>query len=506
MVKKKHFWILAVVILFIAIGIRLWGVSYDLPYIFHPDEPWPLRIGYQMLTTGDMNPHFFDWPSLSIYVSYAVQAIFSKIAGGITNTVSPVIQTGMGITYTPSSEIVLVNRLVSILFGGGTVALVIAAGLQLKERASVGLLAGLMMAVVPTGVALSRFITADVYATFFVAIVSLASLFILKQGKTWAYALAGVALGLAISSKYNTALIVVMPLTAHFMRTGWRGFKNFRLYLTILLGALGFIIGTPYALLSFKEFLDGFLSVGTHYSSGHDGMEGNTLKFYLTYMWQTGGVIYMLALIEALRGLITRNKTIILLAVFPIIYFVFICSFFVRNDRTFYPITPFALLLASSFLVFLWHKVNEIKRGYMKAVLITLTIAIGLVSITFPIVKTAQATIKLTEVSSRETSRVWINENLPTGAKIAFESYAPYLDQDIYSLVRVDKMIDYDAEWYLENNVEYLVFCNGMYGRYYWEPDRYALEVEQYEALFDRFTLVKQFNDSIYEVKIYKVE
>ncbi|MCJ7695487.1 MAG: glycosyltransferase family 39 protein, partial [Anaerolineaceae bacterium] len=480
--------------------------SYDLPYIFHPDEPWPLRIGYQMLTTGDMNPHFFDWPTLSIYINYFVQASYSKLTGGVASNVSPVMQMGMGITYTPTPELVLISRLVSIAFGVGTVAIVIVAGKKIKQNTGVGLLAGLIMAVVPTGVELSRFITADVYATFFVSVVLLASVYIFKGGKTWAYILAGVALGLAVSSKYNTALIAMMILVAHFMRNGWKGFKDFRLYLIFLLEALGFLIGTPYAILSFREFLDGFLSVGQHYSSGHAGMEGNTLKFYLTYMWQTGGVIYILALLEVFRGFVTRNKMIILVSIFPVAYFIFICSFFVRNGRTFYPITPFALLLAASFLMFLWQKTKEVKRRPLRFALLIGTVLLALGSIVFPIVKTVQATLKLTEVSSRETSRVWINENLPSGTKIAFESYAPFIDPEVYSLVRVDKMIDYEAEWYLENGIEYLVFCNGMYGRYYWEPDRYALEVEQYEVLFDRFTLVNQFNDSIYEVRIYKVE
>ena len=505
MQKRKNFWVFAVLIFLLALGIRLWGVNYDLPYIFHPDEPWPLRMGYQMLTTGDMNPHFFDWPSLSIYLNYFVQAIYSKITGGIPS-VSPVLQMGMGITYTSTPELVLIGRLVSVVFGVGTVAIVTFAGKNLKLGVEVGLLAGLMMAVVQTGVELSRFITADVYATFFVSVVLLASIYIFQEGKTWAYILAGVALGLAVSSKYNTALIAIVPLAAHFMRNSWKGFQDFRLYLTIILGAFGFLIGTPYAILSFKEFLDGFLSVGTHYASGHAGMEGNTLKFYLTYMWQTGGVIYILALLEIFRGLITRNKRIVLVAAFPVVYFVFISSFFVRNGRTFYPITPFAFLLAASFLLFLWQKKKEIRPHSWRTALAVGTILLAIGSFTFPIVKTTQATLKLTEVSSRETSRVWINENLPAGSKIAFESYAPFIDPEIYSLVRVDKMIDYEAEWYLENGVEYLVFCNGMYGRFFQEPKRYGDEVELYNALFDRFELVQQFNDSIYEVRIYKVE
>lgn len=235
-------------------------------------------------------------------------------------------------------------------------------------------------------------------------------------------------------------------------------------------------------------------------------MEGNTLKFYLTYMWQTGSVIYILALLEVFRALITRNKLIVLVSTFPVVYFVFISSFFVRNGRTFYPIVPFAFLLAASFLMFLWQKTKEIRERSLRIALLVGIIIFAFGSISVPLLKTVQATQILTEVSSRETSRVWINENVPAGTRIAYESYAPFIDPEIYSLLRVDKMIDYDAEWYLENGVEYLIFGNGMYGRFFQEPDRYGDEVELYNALFDRFELVKQFNDSIYEVRIFLVE
>lgn len=75
--------VLAVVIL-IALLLRTWGLSADLPYICHPDEPVSIEISLRMFKTGDMNPRFFHWPSLLFYVNflaYIPYYLFGKLVG-----------------------------------------------------------------------------------------------------------------------------------------------------------------------------------------------------------------------------------------------------------------------------------------------------------------------------------------------------------------------------------------------------------------------------------------
>lgn len=498
--------ILTILILCLALGLRLWGLTYDLPNIFHADEPWPLNIAYGMLTTGDMNPHFFDWGSLVIYVNFVIQVIAKWLTGGASSALTPVIFRGMGIAFTEVPGLVLASRLVSVVFGVGTVGLVIAAGNKTRGEGPTGLLAGLLMALVFTGVTLSKVITADVYATFFVTLVLLSSLTILKNGKTSAYIWAGIGLGLAIASKYNTALVVLPILMAHFLSQGLKGFKDYRLYLCAILALLAFFIGMPYAVLSFKEFYTGFTSTGLHYASGHAGMEGNTLSFYLQYMWETGGILYILAFLEILRGILTRNKALITVAVFPMVYFIFISSFFVRNDRTFLPVTPFAFVLAASLIYFLWQKADEMSSQRLQVAGKVVVSAVLLVSLILPSIYTARTSDMWATATSKETARMWIAENLPQGSKIAYESYAPYIDPEHYEVTSLAMMIDQPAEWYPENGIEYLVFGSGMYARFYNDPDRYPEQVQKYDVLFAEFELIKEFKDNIFAVRIYRVE
>jgi hypothetical protein len=55
----------------------------------------------------------------------------------------------------------------------------------------------------------------------------------------------------------------------------------------------------------------------------------------------------MIALIAIGWGLLQRSKSILLAAVFPVIYFAFIARFEVRNDRTILPLLPFLFALAT---------------------------------------------------------------------------------------------------------------------------------------------------------------
>ncbi len=62
-----------------------------------------------------------------------------------------------------------------------------------------------------------------------------------------------------------------------------------------------------------------------------------------------------------------------------------------------------------------------------------------------------------------------------------------------------------DYSWYTEQNIDYLVFGEGMYGRFYNRPDLFQPEIQAYEHLFDQLEPVKFFNDGGYEVRIYRM-
>jgi len=491
--------------------VRLWGVNYDLPYIYHPDEPAYIAISQNIFKTGDLNPHFFNYPSLFFYINalaYIPYYLLGKLIGVFhtPNNILPPISLAMGVTQAQMPTTVLLGRMVTICFGVGTVGLAYFVGKQIAGRTAVGVLASLMVAIVPTNVWHSRLITPDVFVTFFSLASFLASVLVYQQGKTWQYVVAGICVGLTASSKYNGGLIILPLLLAHFFHYGKAAFKQPKLYLALLFCGIGFLATTPYAILDSSKFLNDLRFEAQHYSTGHAGMEGNSLEWYLNYMWNTGGGLYLFAVLGILYGSILRPKEASLLSIFPLAYFVFISSFAVRNDRTFLPLTPFLFLLAAWFLIDSFDKLRALQTKPLRRLSLAAFAILTISVLALPLLKTIADTQRLTTVNSRETARIWIDDNLPPGAKIAIESYSPFVNPTRFSVQGFGRMIDHESEWYIEQGFDYLVFSQGMYGRFYIEPERYESEVSQYDKLFERFHLVMAFTDGGYEVRVYEVK
>lgn len=63
-------------LLLLALLLRLPGLDWGLPYVYHPDEPTHVNIVLEILKTGDLNPHWFKYPSFRIYASLPVAIIY----------------------------------------------------------------------------------------------------------------------------------------------------------------------------------------------------------------------------------------------------------------------------------------------------------------------------------------------------------------------------------------------------------------------------------------------
>lgn len=499
-------------ILLLAVGARAWGLPFGLPYLYHPDEPTYVLTAQRMFKSGDFNPHAFFFPSLFFdinAIAYVPFYLFGSATGTIDNLddiAAPVtLASGVGISPRPSTF--LLGRFVSLLFGVGAVALVYLIGRRLTGSWVVGMLGALLLAISPGAVQHSRYITPDMTQLFFVLLAFWGATLVFQRGARWDYVLAGVGVGLAASGKYNGALIGVALVGAHFLRHGWRGVRDPRLYMALALAPVAFFATTPYALFDTETFFAHMRAEAQHYATGHIGMDGDTLRWYLDYLWVTGGPVSLLALAEVGRGLYKRIKPVMLLSIFPVLYFVFINSFAVRNDRTALPLIPFLYLLAASLLVEMARVV--VRGGLQPRARMALVLAVAIpaaLSVAYPVVGTIGTTNSFLErIESREIARVWIEENIPPGSTVAIESYAPYVDPARYNVKSYVVMTEHTPEWYRETGVQYLAFSQGSYARFYAEPERYAAAIAQYDALFNAFENVKTVSVGGYEVKIYRV-
>ena len=506
--RRRQTRLLVVCIVLLAIGLRIWGIDYGLPYVYHPDEPRYVGIFLRMFKKCDPNPEMFNYPSLFFYVNtaaYVPYYIAGRVIGtfeGLSDIRWPRLETlGVGKTSVPSTF--LLGRGVSCLFSVGGVVLAFLIGRQLTGHPAVGVFAALMTAISPTVTLHGRYIMPDSFVMFFVLLAFYCSVQVFQYGHKWQYIAAGVAIGLAASSKYNGSIIGITLVVAHFLRRGRAGLKDPMLLWAIILSGVAFVLTTPYAVFDFEHFFRDMRYEAIHYSkNGHPGSEGHAFVWYLSYMWKTEGPIVALALFEIIRGFVTRSKEKILLASFPVVYFVFISSFLVHAHRILMPMLPFLFLLASWWLVdmFLWikeKKVQKIVLGWSAALAMAALLII-------PVFNSVHKAKYMASPDSREEARIWIDEHIEEHSKIVIEGYTSYIDREKFKLKSFNRIVDKELEWYVDNGYRYAVFSERMFQRYFREPEKYSDRVRRYTRMFDTLELIKSFDDEESEIRIYR--
>src|SRR6478735_11736338 len=93
--------------------LRFWALSQGIGFSPGPDEPEIMERAVRMMKTGDLNPHFFDYPALYMYVQGAV-AVLRFVVGAMQGKWSALAQA-------PTEDFYLWGRAVTALLGTATV-------------------------------------------------------------------------------------------------------------------------------------------------------------------------------------------------------------------------------------------------------------------------------------------------------------------------------------------------------------------------------------------------
>jgi len=497
-------------ILLIALALRAWALDFGLPYLYHPDEPNKIEIAQNIVKTGDLNPHYFRKPTLLIYANALLYLPYYAVekARGVYSSpadIPPPERLTMGVGHIGAPGAVVMGRSLTVVVGVLGVLFTWLLGKRLLGRSEPALLAALAMAVSPVNVIQSHYIEVNTFLGTALLGVGWYCLGIYDLGRRSDYLLAGFLTGVAVSCKYPGAVVAIMPVAAHWLRSGRRLKPLGFLTQCFLAMPVGFFLFTPFAILDPVSFLLGAGSEAYHYASGHEGLEGMAPLWYLEYAARYEGPLMMLAVLAMVWAYIRKLDRIVLMGVFVVAYYVFISCFQVRNSRTFLPITPFLFLLGAWLVVELADRVRDASPSGRRAWAGTGLALLTLVCIAVPLKEAIDFDLKLGRVDSRETARVWIEENIPKGSRVMIESYTPFVRPDEFQVDTTLRMTEHPPQWYSVKGYQYLVFGQGMYSRYFRDPKRYPQEVAEYQALFDRFPLVKKFEDGGYEVRIHEV-
>jgi 4-amino-4-deoxy-L-arabinose transferase-like glycosyltransferase len=489
-------------LLIIALGLRLWGIGFDLPNLYHPDEYVYVNIALNIIKTGDFNPHFFQYPSLFLYVVAAAYIPYFLLyaSRGLVATLDglfpPLEVLVRDVAFAPMPSQFLVGRAVSVSFAAATVVVAYLIGRRLRNR-RVGLFAGLLLCWSPTHVRFSHFITPDAITTFFVALAALLAINIMDRGGRRDYVLAGIAVGLAATTKYNAGLALVLVVVAHWLRAGKTRFWDGRISASIVACGAAFLVGSPYALLDLPGFLNGLAFEIRHYSTYVViAQPQNTLLWYLAYLWKHEGAVPLMAGVQMVRSVVTRSRKGIYLVSFPLAYLLFVSSYPVRNDRTLGPALPLLCVLAAVLMNDLVEFiVARVPRLQQPAGFTALTCAVLFAIAIVPFKATISLDLAFSQPDVRTAAAAWIEGNLPPGSRIMVESYSPQFTTSVHRLQHVPAHPgDHDLQWYRQNADYVLLWSWGRYAELERDPKGQAIALAQYHSIFGQFALIKEFD------------
>ena len=145
------------------LGLRVWGIWFGLPHDFaRPDEEKLIGAALGVFQ-GDLNPHFFLYPTLFIYVMAAVFAVLFAIerAAGLTVSQASFVAKSLA----DPSTLHLTARLLAAAFGTATIPVLYSAARRLSSTRA-ALISSALLAVVFLHVRDSHFGSTDVPAAF----------------------------------------------------------------------------------------------------------------------------------------------------------------------------------------------------------------------------------------------------------------------------------------------------------------------------------------------------
>jgi hypothetical protein len=511
---KPHILFMLFIIFALALGLRLWGIHFGLPFEYHVDEVQYVRQAASMGQEG-LKPVWWNNPPFFKYIllaEYGVLFVVGRALGWYTS----IADFGAQNTLDPT-RLYLLGRGTSAVFGAATVLLVYFLG-KYAYRREAGIVAAWFLAVCFLHARDSHYAVNDIAVTFFVSLVVLAAIRIAQTGERKWYIVAGAALGLGFATKYSAVFAVISVALAHFLSPGVRFSDAKRLYLRRLayfpmFAGMAALVASPYFVITpLNVIRDAYHSLYLAGQNGFDGWQidaaGGYLFYLKTLVWGMGWGLLPIV-VAGLAAAIFRHRRIdLVLLSFPILYF-----FVIGRQQSYYfarfiiPAIPVLLTLGAIFLTNLTTLAgSRLKSPANRALLLaSLTFLLSAPSL----LSVVRHNHLLSQKDTRTMAKEWIEANIPSGSRIAVDwpFYGPPLstkDKPIsgalatYDVTAVNGhgLADHSLDWYRQHSFDYLVTSNFISDLDLLDRQQEAARDKFYTRLDEELSLVHAFYPS----------
>ena len=492
-------------VLVLALALRLWGITWQLPDALYQDEMKYVQRAWDSLQEAEDQAVDFRNPWLfrhAMELEYRLLALPGQPGGG------------PGTDRDLLAPRILLARLTVTLLGVGSVALLYVVGRRALGPAA-GLLAAALLAVNLLHVQLSHLGVNDVPAAFFMVAALLPTIGLLERPSARGLLLAGLLGGLAAATKYNFGIVLAVPLAicaVHAVRAplspesgrrderGWAPCAPVGARWLVLLGPLllglgalvGFVVGMPEAIWSFPDVRDGMIRQAELGARRWPGQTPDpVLLLYGTTLVQAFGPPALLSAALGLAFLLRRRPDLgLALAAGPLAYLAVMGGKALFFARFALPLVPFACLFAAYGLIRLWARVGAARARVAVATLACLAV------LGPPAFLSARLDLLAQQPDTRVEARQWVLANIPRGTRLAAQIFSLPLGREGdelggYRVTQFDSLT--------EDQLNRLVCAGHRYvlvSSYRSDPLRTAGrsgEATAYEALARRGQLVASF-------------
>jgi dolichyl-phosphate-mannose-protein mannosyltransferase len=449
-------------IVMLGLGLRVWGVAFGLPYVFHPDEPRHVVEAVRLMM-GATDALSFENPGLYRYLLVGVYAI---VVG--RDRLAEVDATG---------QLYLVARVVSAVAGALTVLAVYWLG-QLVRGHRAGLLAGTLAAVSLLLVRESHFAVNDALGALASTVALGACALVARCGRRRDYLLAGATLGLAFAAKYQAAIVAVPLLIAHVQHGRRR--RDGLLVLSLVVAGLAAVMAFPPLVTETRRVLiDTWVNIVLPSRLGWEGLDRTPGFGYFYYLevlnWGTGWPILLLAGVAAVRAVRRRDWLLIVVASLPVVMFAALGGSHIFFARYLLPAVPALVVLAAV----------AIDDAAKRTAVVGAVLAAVALAGTLP--NTLAFDTLLTRTDTRTAARAWVQANVPPGQPVLAEREAegPPLEGLSQTIVHPDGQFLFDTalDTYRQDGITYIVTSSYTSEAPNIDADRNARRVRFYAAL-----------------------
>ncbi len=514
MLKSIQIRILLIIITLCSFGLRVWGLQHGLPFEYHPDEQQYILPGIGVVS-GNFEPQAYYNPTLYPYLIGLVYTL-TYLGLKLFNAFPDFFDLSVAWSHQMlpwTSGMIYLARYITAAMGVFTTLMVYHVGRKAYHPLT-GLGAAIIFGMTFLPAREAHFAVSDTPIMLFIALTLYFCLRIVQRGHWTDYLWAGIAFGLSTATKYSGGLLILLLTLAHFLSHRYetwskRVTSGWLLIMAGVVGALTYLLISPYTLLRWSEFWNHFSENLGSARYGFSGLEldptRNGALFYLKSLtWGMGWPVLLLSLGAVLFALGRHRRADLLLLSFPLLVFFYMQRqemYFVRWLTPLIP--PMAVLAAEAVRAGVqWFSQ---KRPLIKWPVGTATLAVVMLLV-LPSTTTA---IKANQIFSRPDTRsealAWVQQQVPPDSNVAAKLLSPPwapplampgLEIGPYNFAPVPDGGIGETAWeqYNQWQVSYVVATSFIYDQPLLDKSRQAARQNNMQILDQRAELVAVFN------------